>query len=132
MTKPKRPISEELDEAIAIVKAMAAGKLPISEKQLRWVWIVDHTASHMLLGPRRKWEETGHPIRQRLPELMEAMNINPKVKRACLATWARHSANAAPDPEQGFRLFMSILDDLMTRDETLDVVTLISKCSEIA
>ncbi len=41
MSKSQRPISEKLDQAIADVKAMVAGEMPIKEDLLRWIWIVD-------------------------------------------------------------------------------------------
>ena len=71
---------------------MAAGEFPITERRLRTVWIVNHAASHMLEGPRlNALRQADHPIRQRLHGLDKALNVNPKVKRAFLATWKREA-----------------------------------------
>ncbi|MGO8901974.1 MAG: hypothetical protein ACLQU5_27050 [Isosphaeraceae bacterium] len=129
MIKPKRLITEELDEAITTVKAMAAGELPVTEKRLRTVWIVDHAATDMLEGPRSNaLRQADHPIRQRFHRLDEALNVNPKVKRAFLATWARHITKGGPEPDRAHSLIMSSLDGLMAKDETLGITELIRGC----
>jgi len=95
ISKSHRPISEKLDQAIADIKAMAAGDRPINENLLRWIWIVDDAATKGLYGPDQIGRLDEHPVVGQIHELMRAVESDPRVKRAYLTTWARHVTSTA-------------------------------------
>ena len=104
MSKSHRPMSEKLDQAIADIKAMAAGDRPINEDVLRWIWMVDDAATKGLEGPDQIGRLDEQPIVGQFHELMRAVESDSRVKRAYLVTWARHVTSTAPDPERHYRL----------------------------
>ena len=131
MSKSHRPISEKLDQAIADIKAMAAGDRPINEDVLRWIWMVDDAATKGLEGPDQIGRLDEQPIVGQFHELMRAVESDSRVKRAYLVTWARHVTSTAPDPERHYRLVVSVLDDLLAKHPDAQIAELIPLCLEI-
>ncbi len=131
MSKSDRLISEKLDQAIADIKAMAAGDRPINENLLRWIWIVDDAATKGLDGPDQIGRLDEQPVVGQIQELMRAVESDPRVKHAYLTTWARHVTSTAPDSERHYRLVVSVLDDLMAKHPDAQIADLIPSCLEM-
>ena len=131
MSKPHRPIREKLNQAIADIKAMAAGDRPINEDLLRWIWMVDDAATKEVDGADQIGQLDEQPDLSQFHELMRAVESDPRVKRAYLFTWARHATSTAPDSERHYRLVVSVLDDLLAKHPEAQIAELIPLCLEI-
>ncbi len=131
MSQSRRPISEKLDQAIADIKAMAAGDRPINEDVLRWIWMVDDAATQGLEGAYQMGRLHEQPVVGQFHHLMRAVESHSRVKRAFLVTWARHVTSTAPDPERHYRLVVSVLDDLLAEHPDAQVAKLIPLGVEI-
>jgi hypothetical protein len=128
MSNSQRPISEKLDQAIADVKAMVAGEIPINENLLRWIWIVDDVATRGLEVPDQMGLLAEQPAVGQFRELLRVIESDPKVKRAYLYAWARHSTSEDPNAERHYRALVRILDGLMARQPDARITELIPAC----
>ena len=131
MSKSRPSIGEKLDQAIADVKAMAAGEIPINADLLRWIWIVDDAATKALEIPAQEGRTDQEPVFHQIRELVRAIESEPAVKRAYLDAWARHVTSTAPDPERHYHLVVSVLDDLLAKHGDTPAALLIAACLEI-
>ncbi len=127
-SNPRRSISEKLDRAIADLKAMAAGEIPLDENLLRWIWTVDIAATRKLEAADQTVPPDELPTVDQFLELMRAMDSNLILKGACLSVWATHITRTAPDPERHYTLVMGVVNELLAEDETLGVAEVIPAC----
>src|SRR3954447_16250854 len=122
--KPKEPLDTRLAGAIAVVKAMAEGSLPITEKRLKFIAIIEREAVEVLGGERRKWEEHGSPLQASLTRLHRAIESSPGLKRGFLITVWKHDVENDPDPARSLAPYVGALDWVLARAPDLGIVDL--------
>ncbi len=128
MSKLRRSMTEKLDQAIADLKAIAAGEKPLDEDLLRWIWTVDIAATKQLETAALTSPLDENPMVSQFHELIAAMDSSLILKGACLAVWATHITSTAPDPERHYRLVMGVVNDLLAEDETMSTAAVIREC----